>query len=115
MQTSARDFKRYISKAIVKEIRDNPGESRKEFLLERFKKAAGKSSNVTGYQFWRHDNKPIELWSHKVIQQKINYIHNNPVDAGFVFRPEDYVYSSAVDYAGEKGVLDNVVVFQYFG
>lgn len=109
------DFKRYTSKAIVKEIRDNPRESRKEFLLERFKKAAGKSSNVTGYQFWRHDNKPIELWSNKVIQQKINYIHNNPVDAGLVFRPEDYVYSSAVDYAGEKGVLDNVVVFQYFG
>jgi hypothetical protein len=30
-----------------------------------------------------------------VIQQKIEYIHNNPVEEGFVFRPEDYKYSSA--------------------
>ena len=29
----------------------------------------------------------------------------NPVDDGLVFRPEDYLYSSAIDYAGEKGML----------
>ena len=50
----------------------------------------------------------------EVIQQKIEYIHNNPVEEGFVFRPEDYKYSSASDYAGEKGLLDGVCVFQYF-
>jgi hypothetical protein len=33
---------------------------------------------------------------------------------GIVFRPEDYKYSSASDYAGEKGLLDSVYVFQYF-
>ena len=33
---------------------------------------------------------------------------------GIVFRPEDYKYSSAPDYAGEKGLLDGVCVFQYF-
>ena len=37
-------------------------------------------------------------------------IHNNPVEEGYVFRPEDYLYSSAADYAGEKGLLDNVIV-----
>lgn len=83
--------------------------------MERFEKAAQKSSNVNDYQFWRHDNKPIELWSNKVIQEKISYIHNNPVAAGLVFRAEDYVYSSAVDYADKKGLLDNIVIFQYFG
>ena len=41
-------------------------------------------------------------------------IHNNPVEEGIVFRPEDYKYSSAPDYAGEKGLLDNICVFQYF-
>ncbi|SRX56123.1 REP-associated tyrosine transposase [Aequorivita sp. CIP111184] len=105
------DFKRFTSKAIVKAIQENPRESRKEFLMERFEKAAQKSSNVNDYQFWRHDNKPIELWSNKVIQEKISYIHNNPVAAGLVFRAEDYVYSSAVDYADEKGLLDNIVIF----
>jgi hypothetical protein len=85
-------------------------ESRREFLLERFSVAAEKSSNVKHYQFWRHDNKPIQLWSNKVISEKIRYIHNNPLQAGYVFRAEDYRYSSAVDYSGEKGLLDDIVV-----
>ena len=85
-----------------------------EFLLDFFKKEAVKSSNVKQYQFWRHDNKPIELWSNKVIQQKIDYIHNNPVEEGLVYKPEEYVYSSAMDYAEEQGLIKNVVVFRMF-
>ncbi len=104
------DFKRFTSKAIVKAIIDNPKESRKEWLLEQFLKAGSSSSNVNKYQFWRHDNKPIELWSNKVIDEKIDYVHNNPVDEGLVFRAENYMYSSAADYAGEKGLLDDVIV-----
>jgi hypothetical protein len=82
--------------------------------LDFFKKEAGKSSNVKHYQFWRHDNKPIELWSNKVIKQKIDYVHNNPVKEGLVYKPEDYVYSSAIDYTDQKGLLDSVVVFRMF-
>ncbi len=104
------DFKRFTSKEIVKAITDNPRESRKEWLLEQFEKAGARTSNVSKYQFWRHDNKPIELWSNKVIDEKINYIHNNPVEEGLVFRAEDYVYSSAKDYAGEIGLLEGVIV-----
>jgi REP-associated tyrosine transposase len=40
------------------------------------------------------------------MQQKLDYIHNNPVESGFVDQPEDYLYSSARDYAGGKGLLD---------
>ncbi|WP_367768869.1 hypothetical protein AB3G33_10045 [Flavobacterium sp. WC2421] len=54
------------------------------------------------------------MWSNKVIQQKIDYVHNNPVEEGLVYKPEDYVYSSAIDYAGEKGLIDDVVVFRMF-
>ena len=104
------DFKRFTSKAIVKAIIENPKESRKELLLKQFLKAGNKSSNVNKYQFWRHDNHPIELWSNKVIDEKIDYVHNNPVEEGYVFKPEDYLYSSATDYAGAKGLLDNVIV-----
>lgn len=84
--------------------------SRRQFLLEGFSVAGEKSSNVKHYQFWRHDNKPIQLWSNKVILEKIRYIHNNPVEAGYLFRAEDYRYSIAVDYAGEKGLLSDIVV-----
>ena len=107
------DLKRFTSKAIVKAIRENPRESRREFLLDFFSKEAHKSSNVSHFQFWRHDNHPIELWSDKVIQQKIDYVHNNPVVAGFVYSPEDYVYSSAINYVGLKGLLDDVVVYRF--
>src|SRR5690554_5615502 len=79
-------------------------------LLGSFKRNGSKKSNVTYNQFWRQDNKPIELCSNFVISQKIRYIHNNPVEQGLVFRPEDYPYSSAVDFSGEKGVLNGVVV-----
>ncbi len=96
------DFKRYASKKIVQAIKDNPAESRREWLLEQFKKAADRSTNVTNFQFWRHDNMPIDLWSSKVIEEKLNYVHYHPVEEGLVFSPEDYVYSSAIDYSGEK-------------
>lgn len=103
-------LKRFTSKAIVAAIKENQQESRKEWLLKQFEEAGKKSSNVKQYQLWRHDNKPIELWSNKVIDQKLDYIHNNPVEEGLVFRPEQYVYSSAIDYAGEKGLLDIVLI-----
>ena len=108
------DFKRFTSRSITKAIQDNPQESRKEFLLDFFKNEAHKSSNVQNYQFWRHDNKPIELWSNKVIQQKIEYIHNNPVAGGLVYKAEDYVYSSALDYVDENGLIEDIVVFRMF-
>ena len=40
-----------------------------------------------------------------MIDQKVEYIHQNPVEAGIVLCAEDYPYSSAKDYAGEKGLL----------
>jgi putative transposase len=71
-----------------------------------FKRAGTKSSNNTNYQFWQHNNNPIALWTPKVIEQKADYLHNNPVDAGFVNEGWHWKYSSAVDYAGGKGLID---------
>ncbi|MEI7676902.1 MAG: transposase, partial [Bacteroidales bacterium] len=76
------DFKRFTSNNIIKAIQNNPQESRKEWLLEKFMDAAKNSSNVKHYQFWQHNNHPIELWSNKVIDEKIDYIHQNPVVEG---------------------------------
>ena len=94
-----RDFKKFTSKEIINAIRENPQESRKEWLLEKF---ITKDSS----RFWGTDNHPIELWSNKVIDQKLDYLHKNTVEEGLVFHAEHYVYSSAIDYAGEKGLLD---------
>jgi hypothetical protein len=58
------------------------------------------------YKFWDQDNHPIELFDNKIMQQKLDYIHNNPVEAGFVDKAEEYLYSSARNYAGIKGLID---------
>ena len=39
-----------------------------------------------------------------------NYKFHNLVEEVLVFKAEDYVYSSAIDYSGEKGVLNDVIV-----
>lgn len=99
-------FKEYISKKLTKAIEENQQESRREWLLWMFKRAAAKSSNVKHYQFWQHNNKPIALWSAKVIEQKADYLHNNPVAAGFVTEAWHWKYSSAIDYADGKGLIE---------
>ena len=47
----------------------------------------------------------VELTSNEMMDQKLDYIHMNPVKAGFVDEPESYLYSSARDYAGRKGFI----------
>ncbi len=103
LSDTIRDFKKYTARCILNEIKENPQESRREWLLNQFK-------SKEGYSFWQTESKPIELWSNCVISQKLNYIHNNPVEEGSVFRPEDYMYSSAYDYAGGKGLLDVILI-----
>jgi putative transposase len=71
-------------------------------MMER---AGRKKNNVGKRQFWQHHNKPIELWSTAVIKQKLDYIHNNPVESGFVTRPEDWKYSSARNIQDDQTVL----------
>ena len=101
-----RDFKSYTAKELIRLISENPQESRKEWLLNSFKKAAATNSNNTINQFWQQHNHPIELWSADVIQQKMDYIHNNPIEVGFVENDYEYLYSSARDYAGIKGMVN---------
>ena len=63
--------------------------------------------NNSKYQFWQQHNQPVELTIDAfAIDRSINYIHNNPVESGFVYRPEEYPFSSAIDFAGEKGMVD---------
>lgn len=101
-----RDFKRYTSKKLIEVIENNPQESRKEWLLWMFKRAGEKNATTSKYQFWQQHNKPIALWSEKVIKQKIDYIHNNPVATGFVTNPIDWKYSSARNYQYDNTILE---------
>jgi REP element-mobilizing transposase RayT len=99
-----RDFKSYTSKLILAEIQEI-NESPKDWMLKLFEAATYKHKRNTNYQFWTHDNHSEHIFSNKFMEQKLEYIHYNPVRAGIVDKPEDYRYSSARDYAGENGLI----------
>ena len=105
LEVIVRDFKKHTSLQIRQAIENNPQESRKEWLLWMLKRAAGKNSNNTAFQFWQQHNHPIELNSNEKFLQKLTYIHNNPVAAGFVKQPQDWIYSSANGYENNTGLL----------
>lgn len=100
-----RDFKKFTSKEMIEKIQSHPRESRKEWLLSMFSAAADRNKDVWHHQFWQHHNKPIELWSTKVTKQKLDYIHNNPVKAGFVTEPTHWKWSSAKNFAGDHSII----------
>jgi putative transposase len=107
LENVMRVLKKHTSKAILKEIEENPQESRKEWMLWMFERAGKKNSNNSKYQFWQQHNQPEELGREAyAIDRAIVYIHDNPVRAGFVDRAEDYPFSSAVDFAGGKGMVN---------
>ena len=85
-----RDFKKFTSKQIIKAIEQNERESRKEWMIRIFKEQGEKNSRNKDYQFWRQDNHPKKCYSSKFSLQKLNYIHNNTVEAGLVDKAEEY-------------------------
>ena len=93
-----RDFKKFTAKQILKAIQENEKESRKEWMLQVFRERGACNSRNSMYQFWQQELHPIELFSKGFTDQKLAYIHNNPVAAGIVDKAEEYVYSSARDY-----------------
>jgi len=110
MEDIIRDLKRHTAKAILKAIAENGQESRREWMLWLFGRAGKRNSNNQQYQFWQQHNQPIELNTNFLLDQKLNYIHQNPVEAGFVREPEDYPYSSATDYTGIKGLVNLILL-----
>lgn len=101
LSDTIRDFKKFTATQILETIRKEP-ESRREWLLHRFEWNAAQNKRSSDYQLWTHENHPEEIRSLKFFNQKLNYIHENPVRAGWVELPEEYVYSSA------KTILKNI-------
>ncbi len=106
MQDILRDLKKYTSRTILKAIAENKQESRAAWMLWFFERAGAKNPANENYQFLQIGSHPIELFGDKMIDQKLDYLHNNPVVVGWVDKPEDFLYSSARDYAGDKGLID---------
>ncbi|MGX3013036.1 REP-associated tyrosine transposase [Ursidibacter sp. B-7004-1] len=104
-------FKKATAKTILKLIAENPQESRREWLLWMFERAGKKSSNVQKYQFWQHHNQPIEIYSKRFFDEKLHYIHQNPVVSGFVCEPFEWKYSSARNYSTRLPIVLEIDVY----
>jgi REP element-mobilizing transposase RayT len=105
-----RDFKKFTSKQIINTLLEDIQESRRDWLLNRFEYAGRNDKKIKKYKFWQDGNDAQLIYSNDYFEQKLNYIHKNPVKSEIVNCAEDYRYSSAIDYAGEKGLIDVLVV-----
>ncbi len=106
LSATVRDFKKHTAKAILKELDSNKSESRREWLKMIFEYHAKYNMRSKGLQFWTHENHAVELSSNDMVDSRLDYIHNNPVKAGWVEKPEDYLYSSARNYADLEGLIE---------
>ncbi|OJW85286.1 MAG: transposase [Bacteroidetes bacterium 46-16] len=99
LSDTLRDFKKYTASKVVEAIANNKHESRKNWLLWLLKP----HEDIT---FWQPGNHPEHIHSRLFYEQKLKYIHDNPFRAGICDREEAYIYSSARDFYGMKGLLD---------
>ena len=104
-----RDFKKFTSKRIIKTILEYP-ESRREWMLVYFKKACEHLKRKQQYKVWKDGYHAEIIRSNWFLKQKVNYIHNNPVVDKIVRYTEDYVFSSARNYADLDSELEVVVL-----
>lgn len=109
LQGIVRDLKAYTSRMIRKTLENvnEVSESRRTWMLRRMYSAGIRNPNNWDFQLWQQYYHPVELATNEMIDQRLEYIHLNPVAAGFVEQPEDWIYSSARDYAGmAKGKIE---------
>ncbi len=84
-----RDFKKYTSKKIVQQIIEEP-ESRREWMLSLLKHYCEHLKRHQKFKLWQDGNHAEIIYSNKFFDQKLNYIHQNPVEDMIVSNAEDY-------------------------
>ncbi len=94
-------FKSYTGRKIVDKLKVD-GNSK---LLSQLKFRKLKQKHKSDYQVWEEGFHPKQLTNAKMVTQKIEYIHYNPVDRGFVDLAEHWRYSSARNYLGATGLI----------
>lgn len=70
----------------------------KIWLLNQLSYYKKKHKTCSNYQVWQESFHPKEILTDEILQQKVDYIHFNPVKRGYVSEPEYWRYSSASYY-----------------
>ena len=93
-----RDYKRYTSIAIRNELHKDGN----IVLINKLINASGHG----GFKLWMDRFDDLVLFSDKVFQTKVDYIHNNPVKSGLVKNITNWKYSSARNYyLGDNNII----------
>ena len=109
INTIIRDFKKHTSKKLIEAIIEHP-ESRREWLLNKFTYEAKRIKRNTKYKVWRDGFHPVILDTYKKWEQRVNYIHHNPVDEQFVYHERDWKNSSYAAYEERNREQTNIKV-----
>ena len=96
-----RKFKSYTARKIIDLLK----ERNRTFTLRKLSMNKHDHHKDSQYQVWQEGFHPKQISSLEMMTQKIEYVHYNPVKAGFVDRPEDWRNSSARNYSGLEGVI----------
>jgi len=91
-------FKQFTSKEIMGILKND----NRKYILVLLEKSFSKKKDIRR-QIWQRENWPEAIETEKFLDQKINYMYNNPVVKGYVEKPEDWIYSSARNRALEDG------------
>ena len=105
LSDTIREIKSYTARKIINTI-DTEAESRREWISNLFGFCAKQHKRNEQYLVWTHENHAEIVYNNGFMDQKIKYIHENPVRAGIVKRVDDYLYSSARNYAGLEGLIE---------
>ncbi|MFA5454244.1 MAG: transposase [Sulfurimonas sp.] len=99
---SMRKFKAHTAKEILKLLQEKDVKTILE-QLAFYKKAHKKE---TTYQLWQEGIQPKLIQDDKMMIERINYIHQNPVKRGYIDEAKFWRYSSARDYEGVEGLIN---------
>jgi putative transposase len=102
LSKTIKEFKSYTARTIVDYLKQR----RSYKWLKKLQKAKLAYKQKSKYQVWQEGSHPQQILNEEMLIQKIDYIHYNPVRRGYVDEPQDWRYSSARDYEGEKGLLE---------
>ena len=94
-----RDLKRHTATEIKNYLSDL-GEFSQLFWVKIFH-----SKERGQHRIWQAGYHPVVITSRAFFDEKLEYIHYNPVKKGFVEKPEDWKYSSAPNYLLEDDRL----------
>jgi len=82
-------FMKFTAQRIKRDLETNHKEFLKHFFVDLKDRA---------YQFWKRNPLCVDLYTNTVLEEKLHYIHQNPVKAQLCKNPEDYRFSSARFY-----------------